>query len=175
MAVQGTAWGRWILRTLSVVLGVGVAVACNQVLTDGQWNWWWTGIAVALTAGSMAVAHWLTRVPAATPGTAQATSARQSGQVVDGSTAVGHIAQLRGITGNVHLHGSPTPPSRTVDSTPPGTPGRSPRPAGTNAGEARGDAEPTLAEGGQRVSRSQAGGSIIQVDGVGGDVTIERP
>ncbi|MBB5079763.1 hypothetical protein [Nonomuraea endophytica] len=46
---------------LSVPLGVGTAVASNQVLTDAGWSWGWTGVAVAVAAAGALVAFWLTR------------------------------------------------------------------------------------------------------------------
>ncbi|MEO3813650.1 hypothetical protein ABGB17_32035 [Sphaerisporangium sp. B11E5] len=156
---------------LSVILAVGVAVAGNQILTEGRWSWWWTGIAVALTAASALVAYWLTRPPGDAPPSTAVPTAGSSGQVVENSTAGGNIDSLRGITGNVRLR--ETPPSAPASEPGPAEPGGLPqemRPpaAGTVAGDAG------AAGGGQRVSGSQAGGSITQIDGVGGDVTIER-
>jgi hypothetical protein len=158
-----------VLRVLSVVLAVGVAVAGNQILTEGGWSWGWTGIAVALTAGSALVAYRLTRPPGDAPPSASVPTTGSSGQVVENSTAGGNIDSLRGITGSVRLR-----------ETPPSAPAPEPRPAGPPqgmrppaAGTAAGDA--AAADGSQRVSGSQAGGSITQIDGVGGDVTIERP
>lgn len=52
---------------LSVPLGVGTAVASNQVLTDAGWSWEWTGVAVAVAAAGALVAFWLTRPSAAEP------------------------------------------------------------------------------------------------------------
>ncbi|MEV4891797.1 hypothetical protein AB0K48_20685 [Nonomuraea sp. NPDC055795] len=52
---------------MSVPLGVGTAVASNQVLTDAGWSWGWTGVAVAVAAAGALVAFWLTRPSAAEP------------------------------------------------------------------------------------------------------------
>lgn len=172
MTAQGTAWGRWILRVLSLVLPVGVAVASNQILTEGVWSWWWTGIAVALTAGSTLVTYRLTRPPANDPASTQVTTPGLRGQVVEDSTAGGSIDQLRGVTGSVRLldTAAPLPPPAM-----PAGPGEAAQAAeSAEAGTAAGDREPPPVDGGQRVSRSRAGGSITQIDGVGGDVTIER-
>ncbi|MBO3748870.1 hypothetical protein J5X84_22560 [Streptosporangiaceae bacterium NEAU-GS5] len=141
-----------------MVLAVAVAVASNQILNSGLWSWWWTGIAVALTTISALITHKLTRPTAATP-------AATSGQVIEDSTAGTSIDQLRDITGSVRLHDTKSPAPAPAPSTAPAqpaAPGEAPPPA---------DRE-TPAD--QRISGSQAGGSITQIHGVGGDVTIER-
>ncbi|MFE0149846.1 hypothetical protein ACFWY5_22035 [Nonomuraea sp. NPDC059007] len=67
MRGRARVWGRRILLVLSVPLGVGTAVAGNQVLTDAGWSWGWTGVAVALAAAGALVAFWLTRPSVAEP------------------------------------------------------------------------------------------------------------
>ncbi|MFI9553480.1 hypothetical protein [Nonomuraea endophytica] len=52
---------------MSVPLGVGTAVASNQVLTDAGWSWGWTGVAVAVAAAGALVTFWLTRPSDAEP------------------------------------------------------------------------------------------------------------
>lgn len=166
MTAHGTAWIRWILRALSLVLPVAVAVASNQILTEGRWSWWWTGIAVVLTVGSTLVTYRLTLPPANGPVPTVAIRPAPAGQVVDRSTAGKSIDQLDQITGNLRLRDSQVPV---------------PSPAGlaqaAQAPEAEAvadDREPPPGLGGQWVGQSQVEGSITQVRGVVGDVNIER-
>ncbi|MBO3753102.1 hypothetical protein J5X84_44295 [Streptosporangiaceae bacterium NEAU-GS5] len=176
MTALRAVWSRWLLRGLSVVLGVGVAVASNQILTEGAWSWWWTGIAVALTAVSAMITYWLTRPSAESPATAD--SGGSSGQVVDRSTVGTSIDQLRGITGHVRIRDASArvlPTAAPLDLVGFGeafpAPGTSTDQTANQGGEGP---KPLRKDGGQRVSGSQVGGSINQIDGVGGDVTIER-
>ncbi|GII05722.1 hypothetical protein Pta02_77300 [Planobispora takensis] len=168
----GAAWLRWILQVLSVILGVGVAVACNQILTEDGWSWGWTGIAVAVAAVSALVAYRLTRPPAAEPTpTPDPAPPAPSGQVVEDSTSAGSIDQLHGITGSVRLR-EVAPASSFVP--PAGAPDQAPQQAPSTPDTAAAAGKAPTEGGQQRVSGSQAGGSITQIDGVGGDVTIER-
>ncbi|WP_157253710.1 hypothetical protein [Nonomuraea typhae] len=75
-----SAWGRRILLLLSVPLGVGTAVASNQVLTDDGWSWPWTGIAVAVAAAAALVTFRLTRASAPDPDPGAGGSAGEGGQ-----------------------------------------------------------------------------------------------
>jgi hypothetical protein len=68
MVRVGTSWRRSLLLAASVLLPVAVAVASNQILNDGVWNWWWIVIAVALTAASALVTYALTRTIASGTG-----------------------------------------------------------------------------------------------------------
>ncbi|WP_435193010.1 hypothetical protein, partial [Nonomuraea sp. bgisy094] len=54
---------RVMLLTASAILPVTVAVASNQILNDGIWNWWWGGIALVLSGAFTATAYRLTRAP----------------------------------------------------------------------------------------------------------------
>ncbi|MFI6290860.1 hypothetical protein ACIBEJ_04705 [Nonomuraea sp. NPDC050790] len=82
--------GRRVLLLLSVPLGVGAAVASNQVLTDDGWSWVWTGVALAVATAAALVAYWLTRPPAApatTPGTEATTPNGERSVVVTGDNS----------------------------------------------------------------------------------------
>lgn len=172
MATQGSAWSRFVLHALSVVLGVGMAVACNQILTDGRWSWWWTGLALALAAGGTVVTHRLTRTAVPGRGAVPAASRGPSDQAVDDSTVGGNVTQIRGVTGSVSMHGGPRPAVGSGPDLPIKT--EPLMPDGPTTGQVGDETEPPP-QSGQRVSRSRVIGSVTQIDGVAGDVTIERP
>ncbi|MGI5292801.1 hypothetical protein ACQEVF_57150 [Nonomuraea polychroma] len=170
MAAEAVGWMRWIWHALAVVLPVGVAVATNQILTDGRWSWWWTGSAVALAAAGTLVTYRLTRQSAAESGATPGASR----QGVQDSTTGRHIDQVRDVTGDLRLRDlsavTPPPPvPRKPDQAVPHAPAATPA-----AARAERDSRPPASESGQQVSRSQASGSITQIDRIGGDVTIER-
>ncbi|MEV1176259.1 hypothetical protein [Nonomuraea sp. NPDC049784] len=146
---------RWVrvglLQTVSVVLSVCIAVACNQVLNGGVWNWWWTLAAVALTGAGAFVTFLLARRPTAAPGS----DSPSPGQMVSGTSASG-IQQVAEVRGDVILGGGRVG-RRTASS-----PGPEPVPAG--------DEEPEA--GSQNVRNSRVDGTIMQVYGVDGDLEI---
>ncbi|MEV6802992.1 hypothetical protein AB0M91_32310 [Micromonospora rifamycinica] len=78
------------------------------------------------------------------------------GQSVTGSTIGGGVTQVRGVGGSVRIGPSPAPP---VAPTPPGSSPPVPSPA---------------PGGGQAVTGSSTTGPVRQVDGVGGDVDLDR-
>jgi hypothetical protein len=81
------------------------------------------------------------------------------GQSVDDSTVGGGVAQVKGVSGSVRIGAAPPSTGAAAPS------GRTPR-----------SATPPAAPGGsgQSVTGSQVHGSVNQVDGVGGDVEIDR-
>ncbi|WP_214414689.1 hypothetical protein [Sphaerisporangium fuscum] len=166
----GRTWRAWGLRAASVVLPVAVAVAGNQILNNGVWNWWWGAVAVTLTALSTLVTCRLTG-PSPTTAAGAATAVAMAGangggkvtQTVDGSTAAGDITQVQGVGGGVRIvrgRGPSSPPSAPAAADP------SAEEPGGDAGVPRGGAR-------QAVTGAQAGGSIEQISRVRGDVDIE--
>ncbi|MFI6513823.1 hypothetical protein ACIBCT_40015 [Streptosporangium sp. NPDC050855] len=183
--LKRSGWARWIWLSLSVVVPVAVAVASNQILTDAGWSWGWSAIAVALAAAGAAVAYRLTRAEPPAPAgeadpSAEPRRTASPGQVVTASTAGGSIDQVRRVGHSVRLRDSAKPalPPSTPTAPAPASPTAAPPLAPSNppvAGEpARDGADDGPPSGGQRVSNSHASGSITQVEGVDGDVTIER-
>ncbi|WBB75576.1 hypothetical protein O7602_08735 [Micromonospora sp. WMMD1128] len=84
------------------------------------------------------------------------------GQSVDDSVVGGGVTQVRGVRGDVRIGGSaPATGSPSAPTAPP------PSAAGMGAGG-------VPAGDGQSVTRSWAAGPVRQVDGVGGDVDIDR-
>lgn len=170
MTAWGSGWLRWIWRALAVVVPVGVAVASNQVLADEGWNWWWSGLAVGLATVSEIVAYRLTRGPTgSTPAVSEARPG-PSGQALKDSTAGGSIDQVRDVAGSVRLRDTSASSSTPRETS--GPPAAPPASRPTAAPVEREDDAP-LADG-QWISGSHAGGSITQINGVGGDVNIER-
>lgn len=171
---EGVRRVRWVLLVLAAVVSVAVAVAANQILTEAGWNWWWSIPAVVLAAASLWATDRLTRKPAAVP--EPRPERVPSGQTVAGSTAGGHITQMKDVHGNVRLGAFSTvvPSSATTE---PVAPSDTPRPAEgeRHEGEEKGGGGGSVPEaGGQQVRGSHVGGSITQITGVDGDVTIER-
>ncbi|MFF2348266.1 hypothetical protein ACFVVL_00665 [Kitasatospora sp. NPDC058115] len=83
-----------------------------------------------------------------------------SRQAVVGSSVGGDVVQITGARGNVRMtvrNGPAAPPPPLPPSPPPGA-----APVATPA-----------AAGGQFVERSAVGGSVVQIDGVTGDVEVE--
>jgi len=87
----------------------------------------------------------------------------RDGQSVTNST-VGRVTQVKGVTGNVHLGASSSEP-QFPSCAPSATPGPTvPRPT----------PPAVAADGGQAVIDSHVVGDVTQIDGVGGDVGIDR-
>ncbi|GGL04711.1 hypothetical protein [Planomonospora parontospora] len=64
MADRRTSWRRGALLAVAALLGVAVAVAANQILDDGVWDWRWGLAAVALSAAALLAGQRLTGAPA---------------------------------------------------------------------------------------------------------------
>lgn len=167
---------RPVLLVLSAVLPVAAGVAGNQILNDGQWVWWWIPIAVAASAALVWITSSLTKPvdsPADTGHGGPQHDAGVAGQALDNSIAGGSIDQIRAVRGSLRLHDTAAPPpspARTSVSAPEMASQEAIDKLAASAEE--GAASQTA--GGQRVSGAHAGGGITQIDGVGGDVTIER-
>jgi hypothetical protein len=84
------------------------------------------------------------------------------GQSVANSTA-GTVTQVKGVTGSVRIGGSSQSASPSSPAPPTGRSSDTPPPAA-----------PRTAPGGQTVVDSDVSGDVSQVDGVGGDVDIDR-
>jgi hypothetical protein len=65
MADRRTSWRKGALLAVAAPLGVAVAVAANQVLDDGVWDWRWGLAAVALSAAALLAGQRLTGAPGA--------------------------------------------------------------------------------------------------------------
>lgn len=79
MARMGSGAFRVLLPAGAAVLPVAVGVAVNQILSDGQWAWWWILVAVAFSAVLTWVTHLLTRsAPAATSAASAASAVGES-------------------------------------------------------------------------------------------------
>ena len=103
---------------------------------------------------------------------APGSSAAGSGQSVTGSTVAGGVTQVKGVTGSVRIGGVPTHSSTAPPASAPAAPSSVSELTPSGAPEAVSEAsEPA---GRQSVADSQAGGEVTQVDGVGGDVDIDR-
>ncbi|MEU4697409.1 hypothetical protein [Nonomuraea dietziae] len=129
MVGTGTSGRRWLLLAASVVLSVAVAVASNQILNNGVWNWWWVVVAVALTAASTLVTYALTRTaatdtaqaehPPPSPAADQPPSAAPPVQLpvppgtqtqLNMPSAGGTVNAVQGGTMNIHHPVTPTQP-----------------------------------------------------------------
>ncbi|WP_344951721.1 hypothetical protein [Sphaerisporangium flaviroseum] len=159
----------------SMVLPVGIAVASNQILNNGKWNWWWGALAVALTTVSTLVTYHLTdpsptaafrdSAQATWPVTDGTTGGGKASQIVKGSTAGGDITQVREAGGSVRIVRDR---AATRFSPPPAPP--TPDPSVELPAQ---DAGSRPSGGDQMVTGSHAGGSIDQIIGVQGDVDIQ--
>ncbi|GAA0838592.1 hypothetical protein ACFQVD_32720 [Streptosporangium amethystogenes subsp. fukuiense] len=166
MAAERMLWRRGLLITASVVLSVAVSVAGNQVLNDGVWNGWWALIALALGAAATAVAYRLTDASSSQDRTAGPSGAASSSiQSVMRSSASGDIVQAHDLADGIRIA-----PGASTSAAPIPAPASPAMPV-----QEVPDEEPTGSPGiGQSVTGSIIGGSIIQISGAGGDVTIER-
>ncbi|XVQ89110.1 hypothetical protein ACQP2K_17350 [Microbispora siamensis] len=95
-----------------MVLSVAVAVASNQVLNNGVWNWWWGALAVALTAVSTLVTYLLTsqRLPAAAASPEQPTEPGGGRRAYSGDHIEFHHNTFGGVVIGKQVPG-PTPPT----------------------------------------------------------------
>ncbi|GGK47110.1 hypothetical protein Ppa06_03600 [Planomonospora parontospora subsp. parontospora] len=84
MADRRTSWRRGALLAVAAPLGVAVAVAANQVLDDGVWDWRWGLAAVALSAAALLVGERLTAVPAVPESGERLTDAPETGSPATG-------------------------------------------------------------------------------------------
>lgn len=168
---------RWGLMTASVVLPVAVAVASNQILNDGVWDWWWGAAAVALTAISATVTHRLSgyatgsvddQSPTGEEATDELGRASEVGsQIVERSTVGADVTQVQHVQGAVRIvrRSSATPPTAvshaisSVESSAQEVPEQ--------------ETAMRLSADGHVVSDSQVGASIDQISNVRGDVDIE--
>ncbi|MBA9005141.1 hypothetical protein [Thermomonospora cellulosilytica] len=87
----------------------------------------------------------------------QARTGAADGQSVTGTRVGGGIAQVRNVRGNVRLRPAPSAPA-----------------AGDPAAAAPDPTAPRPASGGQSVTDAHVGGSVHQIDDVGGDLDIGR-
>lgn len=164
MAVQGKSLRRGLLVAASVIVPVAGAVAGNQVLDNGVWSRWWALAALALAAAGAAVGHRLTAAPHDRDGSpTPATAGSGPLQSVAGLSAGRNIVQVHGSAGGVRIgRGEPAPAAVTSPDTMFPSSAIAPEQEAGNLPSAR-----------QSVSRSTVGGSVIQVSGTGGDVTVE--
>jgi hypothetical protein len=120
-------------------------------------------------AGLVASVYGVVQARRDAPGSSSA--AVEGGQSVAGSTVARGVTQVRGITGSVRIGDAPSPsaaapaaPASPVPSTSGLAPSGVPEPVPEAPGRG----------GGQSVTDSQVGGDVTQVDGVGGDVDVDR-
>jgi len=85
------------------------------------------------------------------------------GQAVTDSTIAGRLVQVRGVRGSVRIGSGVAGASSPAAMSGPLTTAPSPPPM-----------SPTPDQGGQSVTGSHIGGSVFQVDGVGGDADVDR-
>jgi hypothetical protein len=94
------------------------------------------------------------------------------GQSVTGTTTAGGVTQVKDVTGSVRISGAPTHSSAAPPAPAPAAPssasGLTPSGVSVPVPEASGPG------GGQSVTNSQSGGEVTQIEGVGGDVDIDR-
>jgi hypothetical protein len=99
-------------------------------------------------------------------------SAVRGGQSVTDTRVAGGVTQVEGVTGSVRIGGAPTHSSAAPPAPAPAAPssasGLTPSGVSAQVPEASGPG------GGQSVTNSQVGGDVTQVDGVDGDVDIDR-
>lgn len=99
-------------------------------------------------------------------------AAVEGGQAVAGSTVARGVTQVRGVSGSVRTGNAPSPsaPAPAAPASPvlSSTSGLAPSGVSEPVPEAPGRG------GAQAVTDSQVGGDVTQVDGVGGDVEVDR-
>jgi hypothetical protein len=147
LMTQGNRMRGWVAAFAGGVLVVGLGVFLAVQGLDKADKW----------AGVLGLFVTLAGVGVAVAGVVGARR-QTSGQSVTDSTIGGGVAQVRGVRGSVRIGPSTAP---TVAPAPPGSPVPPQAPSAPHSG-------------GQAVSGSSTAGPVRQVDGVGGDVDLDR-
>src|SRR6266496_2770325 len=117
-------------------------------------------------AGLVASVYGMVQARRDAPGSSSA--AGEGGQSVAGSTVARGVTQVSDVTGSVRIGDAPS--SSPVAPAAPA----SPVPSSTSGRPLSGVVGAPGGGGGQSVTDSQVGGDVTQVDGVGGDVDVDR-